>query len=249
MQPKPFRIGAGIGITFAGYTEETDSQINRYLNALTYSLNGQIKKGSFLHSFNVLFFMGEAHVWRDIRQFHEDYRYMTFRGFGEYALGYRLWSVRGLDTFPGWLGGNLRADFHYFYDTSHNMDIPRMTALFSLGVHATQKWLIDSRQTLSLAAGIPLLTYAVRPPFAGADERWQKYAAENNLRRLLRLGKFAGIHNYWAIHGNLNYHYVFTPLISLYSALGFEFSHINIPKGRPRRDAVFTLGAGFTFTF
>ena len=240
------RLGLGLGFSFTGFRDETDTEINRYLNALTYSINGNVEKGSFLHSFGIGFFMGEALVHRDYREFHNDYAYQTYSGRILYALDYRLW---GNETFPGFLGGAFRTSFNYYEDTSGYMDSPKITSLISLGVHATQKWIIDTRQSLTLDATIPLFSYALRPAYAGVDELWSKYAAEAAWGKIFGLGNFASIHNYWAIYSNLTYSYQLTHLISLYGSLDFELSHINIPRGRPRRDAALGINAGISFTF
>jgi hypothetical protein len=242
-------IGLGLGGSFTGFREETDTHINRYLNALTYNINGSVETSSFLHSFFIDFYTGEATVHRDYQEFHDDYAYWFLRGRLQYALDYSLWNIMGNESFPGYLGGAFRIDGSYFEDTSGYMDSPKVSAMFSIGVHATQKWLIDPRQTLTLSAMIPLFTYAVRPAFAGVDELWSLYAAEAAWGKIFGLGSFASIHNYWAISSNLNYSYALSSLISLNSNLGLEFSHINVPKHRPRRDAALRLYAGIAFNF
>jgi len=68
--------------------------------------------------------------------------YLAIRGYLEYALDYRLW---GSDTFPGYLGGNFRADAYLQF-----AEYPSITALLSFGVHATQKWIINSGNILTL---------------------------------------------------------------------------------------------------
>ena len=245
---RPYRIGASGGVTFTGYTEGTDSQINRYLNAPTIILDGNIEKRSFLHHFNILFLMGEAHPAREVREFFPAEGYLSFRAAIEYALGYRLWTLWDNPAFPGWLGGTYRTDFYFFVDTAYII-APRISMLFSLGAHLTQKWIINPRNSLSLSLGIPLLTYAVRSPYVGADDRLMALLVEDALWKILGLGSFASIHNYWAIFSDLKYHFKLNPLISFYSGLGLEFSHINVPRGRGRRDTATRLNAGLAFTF
>jgi len=241
---KPYRIGISLGGSFVGYRDEIDTPINRYLNSLTYLLDGNIEQGNFFHSFNFCFYMGEAHVAQRYREFHQDYAYQTYSGYAEYALDYRLW---GNETFPGFLGSNFRAIVHYVYDTSGEMDVPKLTEVFSLGLHATQKWIIDQKHSLVFSASIPLFAYAIRSPYAGTDELWQKYAADDTIGKIFWLGEFASVHNYWAIVGDLKYHYKIIPLLSLYGGLGFELSHIDFPK--PKKDAIFRINAGIAFVF
>jgi len=243
-----YRIGISGGVTFTGYTEGTDTQINRYLNAPTIILDVNIDKKNFLHHINFLFFMGQAHPARKVRDNFPEEGYMSFRAAIEYALDYRLWYLGGNQAFPGWLGGTFRTDFYLFIDNSVYID-PRISLLFSLGAHVTQKWIINQRHSLNVSLGIPLLTYAIRSPYSGIDDRLIAIVAEDALWKILGMGSFASVHNYWAIFGDIKYHFKIIPLLSLYAGLGLEFSHINIPKGRGRRDAATRLNAGLAFTF
>src|SRR5215510_2689025 len=58
----PFRVGASLGYSFFGYREETYSHLNRYLNTLTFIIDGNIEKGKYFHSLNIGFFMGNAEI-------------------------------------------------------------------------------------------------------------------------------------------------------------------------------------------
>jgi hypothetical protein len=187
---KPYRIGASLGYSFTGYREETYSAVNRYLNTLTFILDGNIKKDKFLHSFNLGFFMGDSQIAAEEifvdheinhqtgEAFYTDIlpTYLGIRGYLEYALDYRLW---GDDTFPGYLGGAFRADTYLQF-----ANYPSITGLVSLGLHATQKWIINGENTLALSLGFPVFGYAVRPPYAGADAALIQYASEQPMKIL-----------------------------------------------------------------
>ena len=250
---KPYRIGASLGYSFTGYRETTYSPINMYLNSLTFIIDGNIEKDKFLHSLNMGFFMGNSEkatgtsavlgqsfdpVEREPYYTASIQQYLAIRAYLEYALNYRLW---GNDTFPGYLGGSFRTDAYLQF-----ANYPSITGLFSLGLHATQKWNINAENSLSLSIGLPFFGYAVRPPYAGADAALMKYAAESPMK-IITLGEFLSLHNYWALFGDLKYHHKVNTLISLYSGLGFELSRINVP--RPRIDAIFRLSSGIAFTF
>ena len=246
-------LGAALGYSFSGYREETYSLINRYLNTLTYIIDGSIERGKLFHSLNLGFFMGNpesktpenAILLRSINaatgeDFYSAYitQYLFIRAYLDYALDCRLW---GNETFPGYLGGAFRADayiqFAYY---------PSITGLFSLDIHASQKWIINPENQLTLSAGFPVFGFAVRPPYAGADHALILYAAESPLK-VLTLGNIVSLHNYWAVFGNLKYHHKVNSLLSLYSGLNFELSRLNSPK--PRIDARLTLNTGLAFTF
>jgi hypothetical protein len=250
---KPFRIGAGLGYTFSGYKEETYSPVNRYLNALTFLIDGNIEKGRLLHSLNIGFFMGDSETAGPAKAvLAQDYdpqkgepyywaylpRYIAVRGYLEYALDYRLW---GNQTFPGFLGGSLRADTYLQF--AH---YPSVTALASLDIHATQKWIINAENVVTFSAGFPFFGYAVRPAYAGADEALIKYSSETPIK-IITLGGIASLHNYWAFFGDLKYQHNVNALINLYAGLGFEISRINFP--RPRIDSLLRLSSGIAFTF
>ena len=247
-----YRIGASLAYSFSGYREETYSSVNRYLNALTYLLDGNIEKQNFLHTFNLGFFMGdsqiaaeEAYISHELdHQTGEAFyscinpRYLAIRGFLEYALDFRLW---GNDTFPGYLGGNFRADAYLQF-----ANYPSITGIVSLGAHVTQKWIINDENNLTFSLGVPVFGYAVRPPYAGADAALIQYASESPMK-ILTMGEITSLHNYWAVFCDLKYHHKVNSLIMLYSGFGFEISRVNFP--RPRNDAIFRLNSGIAFSF
>jgi hypothetical protein len=250
---RPYRVGTSLGYSFTGYREDTYSPMNRYLNALTYLIDGNIEKRNFLHSLNIGFFMGNAEmaggekavlregydpVKGETFSFADRPRYLDIRGYLEYALDYRLW---GNDTFPGYLGGAFRADAYMQF-----ANYPSITGLLSLDAHASQKWNINADNTLILSIGMPLFGYAVRPAYAGADHALIKYSGEKPLK-IITLGEIVSLHNYWAVFGDLKYHHTVNSLLSLYSGLGVELSRINFP--RPRTDAILRMNSGIAFTF
>ena len=240
----PFLLGVGLGYTLSGYREETDAPLNRYLNVFSFAVNGSAEKGDFLHSFNVGFFRGKNEAvmaypldqselkpdWMD--QFFEYYRMEdTYtRVYLEYALDYRLW---GTQEFPGFLGGAFRVD-SYIIEKLDNFQYMNLTVIGSLGLHASQKWIINAENVFVFSVDFPLFGYALRPPYLGAFT----WPLETN---------FVGLHNYWAVFGDLKYIHKINSLISIYSDIGFELSMVNFPK--PRRDAILRLIAGVAFTF
>ena len=239
---RPFRIGAGIGSSFGGYREETDSEINRYYNSLfTYLIDGAIEKGDFRHAFNIGFFMGENTVASKFEDKYEPPRYFMYRANIKYALDKRLW---GDERFPGYFGGVFRTDIYF---VSQTLEIAKYSAIFSVGAHATQKWVINTQSSLELSASLPLLGYAVRSPYPGVDHIQEKYLVEGTPLKILTTGTFASVHNYWAMFGDLKYHYQLNRALSLNAGMGFELSRINVPL--PRIDAIFRISAGFSLTF
>ena len=249
LEETPYRIGAAVGYSFTGYKEEIESPINRYLNTLTYIVDGNIEKGNFLHSLNINFFIGNAQMVSPYLGYSH-LQYISARGFIEYALDCRLW---GNSTFPGFLGGAFRTLIHYtgvdFAGVGDKEYYPLPTGLgfISLDLHISQKWIINDKNSIVLSAGYPLFGYAVRPAYAGFDELWMKYLYDGSYAKILSLGEFTSFHNCWAVFGDLKYHYKISALLSSYSGLAFEISQFNFP--RPRRDAIFRLNTGVAFTF
>jgi hypothetical protein len=240
---KPFRVGVGLGGAFTGYREETEAPINRYLNAFTFVVDGNIEKGGFLHSLNFNFYSGNAKMTTPYKGYiHKQYN--STRVSIEYALDYRLW---GNNVFPGYAGGAFRIDGYFTTIDDINHHIPTGYGLLYLGAHATQKWIINTKNSLSLSASFPVFGYAVRPPYATLDELWEKYLNEKDYLKFITLGQIVSFHNYWAFSGDLKYQYKFNKLLSLYSRLDVELSRINFY--RPRTDAICRLNAGIAFTF
>jgi hypothetical protein len=230
---KPLRIGAGLGFAFAGYREETQLPLNRRINTLTYSIDGIVEKGNFFHSFNIGFFMGkvkapEVNTQDDFYTMYQKEASFT-RAYLQYALDYRLW---GNKTFPGYLGGALRGDIYYNYMVQTVYF--SFTGAIGLNLHATQKWIINEKNTLIFSVGFPLAGYARRPPYFGFGHDLTAYDDQ-----------FSSLHNYLAVFGDLKYHYTINSLFSLSSGLGFELSYFKFPQ--PRKDAQFRLNIGIAF--
>jgi hypothetical protein len=232
---KPFKIGTGLGYSFIGYRDETDLPLNRYLNVLNFNVNGNIKKNNFYYSFNFGFLTGEN---KPVELKNDDNFYTYYqresvflRSYLENALDYRLW---GNQTFPGYLGGALRGDI--YYSVLQQSNYYTITALCSLNVHATQKWIIGTGKEFVFSASLPVFGYAFRPPYFGL--LYSPFDMER---------KITSIHNYRAVFGDLKYNHQINGLLSFYLDLGFELSHITFPQSR--KDALFCLNAGIAFSF
>ena len=239
---KPFRIGFSLGCSFTGYRDEVESPINRYLNAFTFLIDCNIDQGSYFHSFNMNFFTGGI----KIKSLYGDdpSRYISYRGYIDYSLDRRFW---GNKTFPGYLGGAVRTIVYLTGDNERiNPTPPTGVFIASIDLHASQKWNINEKNSLVLSAGYPLLGYAIRPAYASMDEYWMRYLYDDKIK-ILTLGNFTSFHNYWAVMGDLKYHFKPHPSFSLYSGFGFEISRVNFP--RPRTDAIFRPNAGLSFIF
>jgi len=232
---KFFKIGAGLGYSFLGYREETDLPLNRYVNTLNYNLNGIIEKDNFYYSLNFGFLTGDT----DSLEINYDDDYFTYnqkksafiRFYFQNALDYRLW---GNSNFPGYLGGAIRGDL--YYSVLRQTNYYSLTALCSFNLHITQKWIINAENSFIFSASIPFFGYAFRPPYFGL-----LYAPLDLERRV------TSFHNYRAVFGDLKYYHELSRLFSFYLGLGFELSLITFPQ--PRKDALFCINAGITFSF
>ena len=231
----PFRIGTGLGYSFTGYREETDLPLNRTAHSFAFLIDANIEKGNLLYSFNFNFLYGKNDAIK-IKTNEDYFTYYQkesdfYRVSFENALDCRLW---GSPAFPGYLGGALRGDVYLIYlpETFYYC----LTAVLSLNAHVTQKLLIDKKNTIVFSASIPIFGYAARPPYYGL------------LYSPLDLdANFVSLHNYWALFFDVKYLLKINSLISFYSNLGAELSHINFPQ--PRKDASIRLNAGISFTF
>lgn len=242
--PKLFKVGVGLGCSFAGYRDEIEAPINRYLNSLTYIIDGNIEKGPLLHSLNIDFFFGNSKTIAPYKGY-EDKPHTSYRTTLEYSLNCHLW---GGKTFPGYFGGEFR--LLIFLTQDKDADIrsrapPTFIGLTSLDIYICQKWVINEKNTLVFSVGYPLLGYAIRSAYAGIDEIWGDLY--NTPFKFFTLGRFTSFHNYWDVYGGLKYQYKFNSLLEAYTGLGFEYSHISFP--REKKDAIFRLSGGVTFTF
>ena len=234
-QEKPLKLGICFGYSFSGFRDETDIPLNRYINSPVFIIDGNIENGNLLYSFNFGFLSGKSNaleiIYNDDFFVYHQREAAFYRLYFENALDYFMW---GDQTFPGYLGGALRGDvyFSYLIETIYY----NITALASLNLHVTQKWIIDSNNELCFSASIPVFGYALRPPYYGL-----LYSPFDLEKRII------SVHNYWALFGNLKYQYKINSLIYFNSGLGFELSRINFPQ--PRKDAAFRLNAGIAFAF
>ena len=241
---KQSTIGFGLGASFSGYREETVLDINRYINTITFFIDGAKEKKRLLHSYNFGFFRGKNDVtvaypvyeWElkpdifgwffNYYQSEDTFTRLDF----EYSLDYRLW---GNKTFPGYLGGAIRTDI-YLIETLVNPIYINFTGLISFNIHVGQKWIINEKNILSATVSFPFIGFGIRPQYIGLAG-WPIEAG------------LISLHNYWSVFGNIKYMYKFNSLVSLYSGLGLEFSRVDFP--RPRRDAATKIKLGVAFTF
>jgi hypothetical protein len=228
-------IGIGLGYSFAGYRDETDLPLNKYLNTLNFNINGNIEKNNFFFLFNFGFLSGETKPL-EIKNNDNFFTYyqresVFLRLYFEDALDYRLW---GNHVFPGYLGGAIRGDF--YYSTLQQSNYNNLTTLFSLNIHITQKWIVNAKNEFIFSVSFPFFGYAFRPPYFGLY--YSPLDSEQGITSL---------HNYRAVFCNLQYHHQINGWLSFYLGLGFEFSHITFPQ--PRKDVLFCLNAGIAFSF
>jgi hypothetical protein len=108
---------------------------------------------------------------------------------------------------------------------------------FSLNVHITQKWIINAENEFAFSTGFPIFGYALRPSYFALNTDMEIMGTNEQ--------EIISLHNYWAIFGDLKYRYKINTLLSLYSGIGFELSHIDFPQ--PRKDSLFRLYAGISF--
>ena len=241
---KESSIGIALGYSLNGYREETVLDVNRYLHTLVFSITGNMEKKGFLHSYNFCFFRGDIkgtlsypvddyELQPDI--FGQLFSYYkaedTFsRIFSEYAVDYRLW---GNKNFPGYIGGAFRIDI-YLLETLYNPVYINFTALFSLNLHVSQKWIINAKNSVTASLSIPAFAFAIRPHYLGFSA-WPVEAG------------IASFHNYWAGFGSFKYQHNFNQSLSVYSALDLELSRINFP--RLRNDAALRLSLGIAYSY
>ena len=85
-----------------------------------------------------------------------------------------------------------------------------------------------NRSSFNYYSSIPLLGFGVRPPFAGADALFTKYAEEAPMK-ILTLGTFLSLHNYQALFANVEYLYQLNSCVVLKTGIDFEYSRIAVP--------------------
>ena len=232
-------LSLALGWNIGCYKETTFANISQGLMSPRFQLGAKIFSGDFLHIISADYFFDTpssamtktAVVYKNFDPVSGENYYEAFQSnllfhriHLQYNLVYRPLKTERLDFY---VGGNFSCDAFLQYE-----NYPSISGLFSIGPSAFGIYKIDDRNSLSLAASLPLFGYGVRPSYAGCDALLMKYAEEDFLK-ILTLGNFLSLHNYQSILLNLEYKLKASDYFSIGLGTDFEYVRIAVPKERP----------------
>lgn len=232
-------LSLSLGWNFGCYKETSFANISQALMCPRFQLEAKIFSGDFLHIIYADYFFDTpssamtetAVVYKNFDPVSGENYYEAFnselsfhRIRLQYDFAYRPIKTGQLEFYAG---GNFSCDAFLQFE-----NYPSITGLFSIGPSAFGKYKIDERNSMSLAASVPLLGYAVRPPYAGCDALLMKYA-EEDFMKIFTLGKFLSLHNYQSILLNFEYKLKASEHFSIGMGSDFEYVRIAVPEERP----------------
>lgn len=236
---KPVEIKLSIGWTFGGYKETSFSNITQSILSPRYQLEAKFNTGNIIHKIALDYYFTNpkssmtetAVVYKNFDPISGEVYYEAFNSklaFHKIQLQYDLnYSMIKNDSFVISGGGSFFCNA--FLQFEH---YPSITGLVSIGPSGQMQYKINDRNSITLAGGIPLLGYGVRPSYAGCDARLMKYA-EEDFMKILTLGSFLSLHNYQSILLNFEYKIKASEFFSTGLGMDFEYARITVPKERP----------------
>jgi hypothetical protein len=245
------RLGLGLGCS--GYREETYSTILQYLDSSSWDITVDIDGGTLLHRVSARFTMGPTRSsvsdTATLERFYDEYTgepmtvalsspITAIKAYLAYGLAAPVVTA---GAWSGFLGGSFRIDA-----LIQIANYPSISAIFALGPIFRQTYALSSESRVECDLSAPMLAYAVRPPYAGADAELMHTAATNPLA-LFGMGSFMSVSRYLGIQADLAYvHTAASPLSLVYSASASLF-RMAVPL--PRTDAEIDLRAGAAVAF
>ncbi len=242
-----------LGLAYAGYREQTYSAILQNLETASWLVALDIDDGTLLHQVSAGFSMGPTRSavsdTATLAHYYDAYS-------GEpvtVALASPITAVKGrlsyglaapvadAGAYAGFLGGELGIDA-----LIQIANYPSITAIFALGPLYRQWLTIGPRDRITCDIAAPLVAFAVRPPYAGADAELMRLAATNPLA-IFGLGELFSLGRYHGIRADLAYlHQTDSPISLAYSVSASLF---RITEPLPRTDAEVDLRAGAAIAF
>jgi len=248
-------ISISVGWNIGSYKETTYAPIIQNISEPRFHIGALFRRNNFLHTIKLDYMMAKpGSVLNETAVIYQEFNpvsgkpYYTpvitpcyaHRASIEYSLLYSL-STKPDARFS--IGGAFRTDAYIQLS-----NYPSVTGIFSLGPSFHQSLRLSSRDVFEFQGGIPVIGWAVRPSYAGADALLMKYAEESPLK-ILTLGKLVSVHNYQAVFGSVDYKHSVNDLITLKLGSDIEYSRMAVPEGRPRYDLSLHLRSGILFAF
>lgn len=233
-----FSFGINLGLDLGAYKESTYSVVTQGIVAPKIGLDFDIKSNGFLNIIHMDYaFIKPISNQTKQKLIYNEYDPVTGEPYitecisnltmHRINLSYDLQYLTGNTKNQFYVGGSFQANAYLQFE-----NYPSITGILSAGPSVTGKIKFGNRSSFNYYGSIPLLGFGVRPPFAGADALFMKYAEEAPLK-ILTLGTFLSLHNYQALFANVEYLYQLSSCVALKTGIDFEYSRIAVPVERP----------------
>lgn len=236
---KKNHLGFDLGISNYHSKDLMLSPLIQRGNNLNIALLYSHKSEQGRHSADIYFALGDLNT---------NVSYFTAIGIRAYlSYGYS----RKLTTFewkdaqiPFFIGGLLKS---YAIVTGYeDWDSGSWIVAHSFNMTTAAEYTINPRHVLSWQFHFPLLSYIIRPPYAGFDEETSDNF-EKPLKLLTKNGKLASISGYFMLGSTITYRYLLSRKFDFVAQYRFEYHRY----AEPRSIKFFTndLSLGFFFKF
>lgn len=233
-----FSLGINAGFDFGAYKESTCSEVTQGILAPKFEIDFGIKSNQFLNTIHMDYaFIKPVSNQTKQKLIYKEFDPMTGDPYitncesslamHRINLSYDLQYLVNDSNLQLYAGGSIQANAYLQFE-----NYPSITGIISLGPSISGTYKLGNRSCINFSGSIPVLGFGVRPPFAGADALFMKYAEEDPLK-ILTLGNFLSLHNYQAVFGTIAYSYQLNSWCVLNAGFDFEYSRIAVPAERP----------------
>ena len=145
---------------------------------------------------------------------------------------------------PIFIGGLLKA----FGDSAQEQDFNNNTYIvaYSLNINLGTQYIIEPRHSLHWELHFPVLSYVVRPPYAGTDEYIDRNA-ENRLKIITTRGEFSATNEYFMLFTRFTYLHSLSAAVDLQAKYQFSYHQYDQPRNVKTFINLFSAGLIFKF--
>jgi hypothetical protein len=252
-EPPTLMLGLDSGTSFASYREETYSPLRQDSQQAVVSFDLLVDDGPLRQRLGALFGMGRNSSVLDGKStvgqklnsenglpesYVSDFGTDSLHAWLAYSL---LGQIVTTEPYRVWIGGELRVQADV-----QMAAYPSVTVISGLGLAIEQELRLGPLDKLGLSLSTPLLSWAVRPPYAGADAQIMRLASDDPLA-IIGTGCLVSLDQYQALRLELNWRHQAAEYLGLFFGLAAELAAINVPRPFHYAGASFNAGAALLF--
>ncbi|MBI9097534.1 MAG: hypothetical protein JEY91_03600 [Spirochaetaceae bacterium] len=241
------------GLFVSLYKDEVSSPLTHWVPAIGINLGYQYESDFNIHKVNLSFAMGEARnsisgtvslsKYLDPESgelIEEEYvrDKLNMNILIDYSYHRKIFERNSYSIYPG-------VAFNYTFNMQLS-DYPTVNSYITLGPSVIQELKFSQRDNIRFSLSLPLLSYIVRPPFAGVDDELLNMVSTNPLK-IYKTGQLMTVNKYFSLDLNVEYRHLFFPWLE--GSIAFHSRYSYIAEPRPKREFTFDLMPGINFKF